>query len=94
MTDNREHVSITSKHYTSDGKRISTGRTSSYGRGGRESTIMHDKARVIAENVYEGHIVSETEGKKRLIGINEKETIIKEERVFEGETRVVGEREL
>jgi hypothetical protein len=39
-------------------------------------------------------MVSETTGKSRLIGINEKETVIKEERVFEGETRIVGEREL
>ena len=42
----------------------------------------------------EGHIVEERTGKKTLIGINEKEHVIKEERVFEGETRVVGEREL
>ena len=55
---------------------------------------MHDQARVIAENVYEGHMVSETTGEKRLIGINELESVVKEERIFEGETRVVGEREL
>ena len=29
-----------------------------------------------------------------MIGINEKETVIKEERILEGETRIVGEREL
>lgn len=39
-------------------------------------------------------MVSETTGEKRLIGINELESVVKEERVFEGETRVVGEREL
>jgi hypothetical protein len=36
-------------------------------------------------------MVSETEGQKRLIGINELESRIKEERVFEGETRIVSE---
>jgi len=55
---------------------------------------MHQNARVIGENVYEGHIVSETTGKSRLIGINEGETVIKKETVTEGETRVVGEVEL
>ena len=39
-------------------------------------------------------MVSETQGEKRLIGINELESVIKEERIFEGETRIVGEREL
>ena len=39
-------------------------------------------------------MISETTGKSRLIGINEKESHIVEERVFEGETRIVGEREL
>lgn len=39
-------------------------------------------------------MVSETTGEKRLIGINELESVIKEERIFEGETRIVGEREL
>jgi len=39
-------------------------------------------------------MVSETQGEKRLIGINELESVIKEERVFEGETRIVGEREM
>lgn len=39
-------------------------------------------------------MVSEREGQKRLIGINELESVIKEERVFEGETRIVGEREM
>lgn len=39
-------------------------------------------------------MVSETTGEKRLIGVNELQSVIKEERVFEGETRVVGEREL
>ena len=48
----------------------------------------------MAENVYEGHMVSETEGAKRLIGINELESIVREERIHEGETRIVGEREL
>jgi hypothetical protein len=55
---------------------------------------MHDQARVVAENVYEGHMISETEGAKRLIGINELESVVKEERILEGETRIVGEREL
>ena len=55
---------------------------------------MYDKSRVVAENVYEGHMVSETEGAKRLIGINELESVVKEERIHEGETRIVGEREL
>lgn len=46
-------------------------RTSSYGRTRRgESTILHDQARIVAENVYEGHMVSETTGAKRLIGVN------------------------
>lgn len=58
------------------------------------STIMYDQSRVVAENVYEGHMVSETEGAKRLIGINELESIVREERIHEGETRIVGEREL
>jgi hypothetical protein len=49
---------------------------------------------VVAENIYEGRKVSERTGKSRLVGINEKETIIKEERILEGETRIVGEREL
>ncbi len=40
----------------------------------------------------EGRLVSETVGKKRLIGIHEGEEIVKEERIFEGETRIVGER--
>ena len=48
----------------------------------------------MAENVYEGHIVSEHEGKKRLVGIHELESRIKEERVIEGETRIVKEVEL
>lgn len=48
----------------------------------------------MAENVYEGHMISETEGAKRLIGINELESIVREERIHEGETRIVGEREL
>jgi len=39
-------------------------------------------------------MVSERQGEKRLIGINELESVIKEERVFEGETRIVGEREM
>jgi hypothetical protein len=39
-------------------------------------------------------MVSETQGEKRLIGINQLESVIKEERVFEGETRIVGEREM
>lgn len=39
-------------------------------------------------------MVSETTGKSRLIGINEKESVIVEERITEGETRIVGEREL
>ncbi len=55
---------------------------------------MHDKARLVSETVGEGHIISEHEGKKRLIGINAKESIIKEERIFEGETRIVGEKRL
>lgn len=38
--------------------------------------------------------MSQTEGQKRLIGINELESVIKEERIHEGETRIVGEREL
>ncbi len=38
--------------------------------------------------------MSERQGEKRLIGINELESVIKEERVFEGETRIVGEREM
>ena len=39
-------------------------------------------------------MVSETQGEKRLIGINQLESVIKEEREFEGETRIVGEREM
>lgn len=39
-------------------------------------------------------MVSETTGEKRLIGINELESVIKEERILEGETRIVGEVEL
>lgn len=39
-------------------------------------------------------MVSETQGEKRLIGINQLESVVKEERVFEGETRIVGEREM
>lgn len=48
----------------------------------------------MSETVGEGHLVSETTGKSRLIGINEKEKIIREEKIYEGETRIVGEREL
>ncbi len=57
-------------------------------------TSHRGEGRVIAENVYEGHIVSETQGKKRLIGVHELESVIKEERVTEGETRVVKEVEM
>ena len=39
-------------------------------------------------------MVSERQGEKRLIGINDLESVIKEEKVFEGETRIVGEREM
>jgi len=63
--------------------RTSTHRTSTYGR-----------ERVISERTGEGRIVSETEGKKRLIGINEMESVVKEERVHEGQTRIVSEVEL
>jgi len=49
---------------------------------------------VISETVGEGHIVEEHTGKKRLIGINAMESVIKEERITEGETRVVGEKRL
>ena len=68
-------------------------RTSSYNRN-RNSTVHYEDAQVVAENIYEGRKVSERTGKSRLVGINEKETVIKEERILEGETRMVGEREL
>lgn len=61
---------------------------------GMRRSSHRGEGRVIAENVYEGHIVSETEGKKRLIGVNELQSVIKEERVTEGETRVVKEVEM
>ena len=54
-------------------------RTSGYNRSSHRG-----EGRVIAENVYEGKLVSETEGKKRLIGVHELESVVKEERVTEG----------
>ena len=61
-------------------------RSSTYGR--------NSNARVISETVGQGHIVSETEGKKRLIGVHELESKIIEETTHMGETRVVKEVEL
>lgn len=51
--------------------RTSGMRTSGMRTSGIRRTSHRGEGRVIAENVYEGHIVSETEGKKRLIGVNE-----------------------
>lgn len=64
-----------------------------YSFGERRNSFIPER-RVIAEHTLEGHIVSEREGPRRVIQINELESIIREEKITEGETRVVSEKQL
>jgi len=50
--------------------------------------------RIISQHEMAPRLVSTKEGERTVVDVRAKEQIIKEERVFEGETRVVAEREL
>lgn len=61
---------------------------------GRKSMADYSRARVISTIEGEGQLVEVTEGKAKVVGFNKMDSYVIDTRTFEGESRVIEEREL